>query len=72
MRSSAREGVGIALTPIGMVAPLVESGELERVLPRYAVRGAPVHVVWPSRGFEPVAVRLLRDALVEALAPALA
>jgi DNA-binding transcriptional LysR family regulator len=72
VRASAREGVGIAFSPIGMVASLVESGELERVLPRYALRGAPVHIVWPSRGFEPAAVRLLRDALVDALAPTLA
>jgi hypothetical protein len=36
------------------------------------VRGAPLHVVWPSRGFEPAAVRLLRDAIVEALVPLLA
>jgi DNA-binding transcriptional LysR family regulator len=72
VRASAREGAGIALTPIGMVASLVERGELERVLPRYAVRGAQVHIVWPSRGFEPAAVRLLREALVEALAPTLA
>jgi DNA-binding transcriptional LysR family regulator len=69
VRASARDGAGIAFTPIGMVAALVESGELERVLPRYALRGAPVHIVWPSRRFEPAAVRLLRDALVEALAP---
>jgi DNA-binding transcriptional LysR family regulator len=72
VRASAREGAGIAFTPIGMVASLVEGGDLERVLPRYALRGAPVHIVWPSRGFEPAAVRLLRDALVEALAPTLA
>lgn len=72
VRASARGGVGIAFTPIGMVASLVETGELERVLPRYALRGAPVQIVWPSRGFEPAAVRLLRDALVEALAPTLA
>jgi DNA-binding transcriptional LysR family regulator len=72
VRASAREGVGIAFIPIGMVASLVEGGELERVLSRYALRGSPLHVVWPSRGFEPAAVRLLRDALVEALAPKLA
>lgn len=40
VRASAREGVGIAFSPIGMVASLVESGELERVLPRYALRVA--------------------------------
>ena len=72
VRASAREGAGIAFIPVGMVASLVESGELERVLPRHALRGTPVHIVWPSRGFEPAAVRMLRDALVEALAPRLA
>ena len=72
VRASAREGVGIAFIPVGMVASLVESGELERVLPRHALRGTPVHIVWPSRGFEPAAVRMLRDALVGALAPRLA
>ena len=71
VRASAREGVGIAFIPVGMVASLVESSELERVLPRYALRGSPLHIVWPSRGFEPAAVRLLRDAIVEALAPTL-
>jgi DNA-binding transcriptional LysR family regulator len=75
-RAAPREPAGgrprrIAFTPIVMVASRVESGELERVLPRYALRGAPVHIVWPSRGFEPAAVKLLRDALVEALAPTL-
>jgi DNA-binding transcriptional LysR family regulator len=72
VRASAREGVGIALIPLAMVASLVESGELERVLPRYALRGAPLHIVWPSRGFEPAAVRLIREALAEALPRSLA
>jgi DNA-binding transcriptional LysR family regulator len=71
VRASVRAGAGIAFTPVGLLAPLVKNGELERVLPRYALRGAPVHIVWPSRRFEPAAVMLLREALVGALAPTL-
>lgn len=39
---------------------------LERVLPRYRRRSAPVHLVWPSRWFEPAAVTLFWDALADA------
>jgi len=50
-----------------MVGSLAEKGEIERVLPRYARRSAPVQIVWPSRRFEPAAVALFREALAEAL-----
>jgi len=56
--------------PNASLAP--EEGALERVLPRYARRSAPVHVVWPSRRFEPAVVTLLRQALAEALPRAVA
>jgi DNA-binding transcriptional LysR family regulator len=67
VRAMLLAGFGIALAPVHLFAPLVESGGLERVLPRYARRSAPVHVVWPSRRFEPAAVALLREAIAEAL-----
>lgn len=57
-------GAGIAFVPLHLFAPLLESGELERVLPRYARRSSPVHLVWPSRRFEPAAVVLFREALL--------
>ena len=65
-------GFGIALAPLTLFRALVDSGEVERVLPRFARRSAPVHVVWPSRRFEPAAVALFRDALVKELARAIA
>lgn len=46
-------------------------GQLERVLPRWASRGAPLHLVWPSRRFEPIAVARYREALAVTLTRAL-
>jgi DNA-binding transcriptional LysR family regulator len=67
VRAMLLAGFGIGLAPAHLFAPLVESGALERVLPRYARRSAPVHLVWPSRRFEPAAVTLFREALADAL-----
>ena len=58
-----RAGQGIGLAPVFEFGPLVAAGELERVLPRHVQRGAAVHVVWPSRRYEPAAVVRFREAL---------
>jgi DNA-binding transcriptional LysR family regulator len=71
VRTMLLAGFGVGLAPLTMLAPLADRGELERVLPRYARRSSPVHVVWPSRRFEPAAVALFREALTEALPRAL-
>jgi DNA-binding transcriptional LysR family regulator len=71
VRGMALAGHGIALLPAAYAASAVEAGGLERVLPRHAQRSSPVHVVWPSRRFEPAAVRLFREMLAEALPRAL-
>lgn len=71
-RGMVLAGFGIALLPAPFVAPFAETGEIERVLPRYAQRSSPVHIVWPSRRFEPAAVKLFREALAEALPRSLA
>jgi DNA-binding transcriptional LysR family regulator len=67
VRSMLLAGFGVALAPIPMFASLVQGGELERVLPQYSRGGSPVHVVWPSRRFEPAAVGRFRAALVDGL-----
>ncbi len=64
-------GEGIGLAPIFLLRPLVEAGRLERVLPRHARRGPAMHVVWPSRRFEPAAVVRFRQALEAGIPPAL-
>jgi len=71
VRAMAVVGFGIALIPVPFVAPHVQTGEIERVLSRYARRSSAVHIVWPSRRFEPAAVRLFREALAQALPLAL-
>jgi DNA-binding transcriptional LysR family regulator len=71
VRAMLLAGAGIGLAPILMSDPLAASGALERVLPRLAVRGAALHVVWPSRRFEPAAVVRFRQALEEGLPRAL-
>jgi DNA-binding transcriptional LysR family regulator len=72
VRALLQSGFGIGLAPIFMMAPLVRSGELERVLPKLALHGAAVHVVWPSRQFEPAAVVRYRQALEDSLPKLLA
>jgi DNA-binding transcriptional LysR family regulator len=67
IRAMLLAGAGVALGPLPMFTPLVRSGDLERVLPRYAHRGPAVHIVWPSRRFEPAAVTLLREAIAAEL-----
>lgn len=67
VRAMLVAGFGIGLAPVHLFAPLVASGVLERVLRRFARRSAPVHLVWPSRHFEPAAVTLFRKALADAL-----
>lgn len=72
VRAMLLSGFGIGLAPVFLLAPLVESGDLERVLPKLALHGVSVHVVWPSRRFEPAAVVRYRQALEEALPSVLA
>lgn len=59
---------GIGWAPTYMFDPLVQSGALERVLPRLSLGHSAVHVVWPSRRFEAAAVVAYRAA-IEATLP---
>jgi len=67
VRGAVESGLGIAFGPATVFAASVKSGTIERLLPSFALRSAPVHVVWPSRSFEPAAVTLLREAIGDAL-----
>lgn len=67
VRAVVLAGFGIAFAPVPLLGALARSGELERVLPRHVRPAAPMHVVWPSRRFEPAAVTLFRDAVVARL-----
>ncbi len=71
VQSMLLAGHGIGLLPAFLAASSVAAGRLERVLPRHAVRGPAMHVVWPSRRFEPAAVVRFRQALEAGLPAAL-
>jgi DNA-binding transcriptional LysR family regulator len=71
-RLLALAGVGIALMPGLSVRNDVERGALVHVLPAYALRGAPVHLVSPPLRHTPVRVKLLRDFLLREIAKRLA
>lgn len=67
LRAMLLSNFGIGLAPVPLLRSLVETGQLERVLPRYANHASPLHLVWPSRRFEAAAVTLFRHALAETL-----
>jgi DNA-binding transcriptional LysR family regulator len=58
-------GHGIMLRSLWDVAPQLKSGQLERVLPQYAMQDADVHWLAPYRAQTPKRIRLLIDFLVE-------
>ena len=72
VRQLTLAGVGIALMPDVAVQPEVERGALVRVLPAYALRGAPVNLVSVPLRHVPVRVKLLRDFLLRELPKRLA
>src|SRR6185369_2949233 len=65
LRAAAVAGTGLAFLPRFVVARDIQHGELERVLPEFAVDTGMVHVVFPSRRGMVPAVRAMIDALVE-------
>jgi len=63
LRELAVRGLGIALLPQIITAPQVARGELSRVLPRWWVAGAVLHVVYPRRRLLPAKTRIFVAAL---------
>ncbi len=48
IRQASRDGLGVALLPEELCAADLAAGRLERVLPRWAAPGVPLHVLHPS------------------------
>ncbi|MFG6468624.1 LysR family transcriptional regulator [Roseateles sp. BYS87W] len=72
MRSAALAGAGLAILPSYLVADDLRAGRLRRVLPDCEPESHGVHGVYLSRQYQPLALRLLLDALAERLGAALA
>jgi DNA-binding transcriptional LysR family regulator len=70
VRSAVLAGAGIALIPRILAAQEVAAGRLVRVLPRYTMQGASLHVVYAAAPKLPAKIAAFRDFIVEAFAHA--
>jgi DNA-binding transcriptional LysR family regulator len=68
VRRAIVAGAGIGLLPAIFCKADVADGSLVRVLPKHAVRGASLHLVYPSTRYVPQRVRILREWLLAELA----
>lgn len=70
VREAIAAGAGIGTLPVLRLPGEAVRGAdtLVRILPRYAVKGSAVHLVWPSSRFLPRHVALFRDFLAAELA----
>ncbi|HEX7986316.1 MAG TPA: substrate binding domain-containing protein, partial [Duganella sp.] len=68
IRESLAAGGGIGLCPLWLVQDLLDSGALVRVLPEWEGQPQALHLLSPSRRYQPLRARLLLDHLVGHLA----
>jgi DNA-binding transcriptional LysR family regulator len=71
VRSSAEQGLGIALLPESVCCAAITSGSLEVILPEWSPPQGVVHCVYPSRRGVLPAVRVLIDWLAEKMPEAI-
>ncbi len=68
---AVRQGLGVAIMPEFSFAPLLQSGEIVRVLPDYRCRLLMLQVIYPPARHLSTKVRLLTDYLVDRFANSL-
>ncbi len=68
IRESLATGGGIGLCPLWLVQDLLDKGKLVRLLPKWHGQPQPLHLLSPSRRYQPVRVRLLLDYLIQQIA----
>ncbi|HSC81614.1 MAG TPA: LysR substrate-binding domain-containing protein, partial [Chitinolyticbacter sp.] len=72
MAAAVRAGLGITRLPHWLVSEALARGELVALLPGLHTVGFPVHAVWPYTRQYSARLRVVLDALAEALPPLLA
>jgi DNA-binding transcriptional LysR family regulator len=68
IRESLAAGGGIGLCPLWLVQDLLDGGALARVLPEWQGRPQALHLLSPSRRYQPLRARLLLDHLASEIA----
>jgi DNA-binding transcriptional LysR family regulator len=59
-------GIGLALLPLPHAAPLLDSGELQRILPQWYSQTRPLSIYYSSRKLVPAKTKAFVDYVVEA------
>jgi len=67
VRAAAIAGGGIGMIPRLITASDVATGRLVRVLPEFGLKGAPLHIIYPSARQVPTKVSVFRDFLAAAV-----
>ncbi len=68
--AATQAGLGIALLPDFFVAPLLRSGDLKRLAPRWSGRVDPISAIYPGYRLIPSKVRTLVDHIRDSIEPA--
>ena len=68
IRESLAAGGGIGLCPLWLVQDLLDGGALAPVLPEWSGPPQPLHLLSPSRRYQPLRARLLLDHLAAEIA----
>jgi DNA-binding transcriptional LysR family regulator len=63
-------GIGVGSAPAWLVQDLIDAGGLVRLLPRWSMVSQPIHLVYPSRRYQPLRTRALLQFMAERI-PAL-
>lgn len=64
---AARAGLGVACLASGFCAPMIEAGELVRLLPGWTARGVTTTLLMPHRRGQLPSVRVVADHLIDEL-----
>lgn len=63
IRDSLAQGAGIALCPAWLVHDMVADGRLRHVMPKWRGEAQDLHLLYPSRRYQPARARLFIDQL---------
>jgi DNA-binding transcriptional LysR family regulator len=67
LREMVLSGMGLALLPVPTVRADVAAARMVRVLPRHAVQGGGLYLLWPTRTLVPARVVAVRELLAQEL-----
>lgn len=67
LRQCFLEGIGLGSAPAWLVQDLIDKRELVRVLPKWVQPPQPLHLVYPSRRYQPLRTRAFLQFMTERL-----